>query len=84
MRKRTRVHGPDPSIVITDIRDREDNALPARAMDSVARQVLGAVADLGLKATVKTSGGPRPRPQASGPIRGVHSDGEQDSRRSSE
>jgi hypothetical protein len=75
MRKRIRVRGPNPSIVITDIRDREDNALPARAMESVARQVLEAVADLGLKATVETSGGSRARPRASDLVRGVHPDG---------
>lgn len=68
MRKLTMDRLADPSIVITDIRDREDNALPARAMESVARQILEAVAELGLKATVRTSVGIRPRPRISAPI----------------
>lgn len=82
MRKRTRDVGADPRIVITDIRDQEDNALPALAMESVAMQVLEAVADLGLKATVRTSGSPRSRAQASAPIgRGARRYGEQETGR---
>ena len=60
----------DHRIVITDIRDREGNMLPGPVIESVARHLLGAISDLGLKATVATpekvssrsrgAGGPHP------------------------
>jgi hypothetical protein len=44
----------DLGIVITDIRDREDSILPGPVIESVARHLLEAISDLGLKATVAT------------------------------
>jgi hypothetical protein len=45
----------DSRILITDIRDREDNAVPRPAMNSIVKQILEAVTNLGLKATVQTN-----------------------------